>query len=91
MGVFTELEITHLIPKERVSDDYFLWLLESTQLRVLMLNHKWGRVFPPSPYTVRGITSLLKTFVVCRRFERQATLAFLRGTHAARRALSGLA
>ena len=31
MGVFPELKMTHLIPKERVSDEYFLRLAEATK------------------------------------------------------------
>ena len=88
MGTFPELRLTHLIPKERLSDNYFLRLLESTHLSRLILDYKWGGNIPPSPFgSPRSMASLIWRLASTSGFERQVALAFLRGTQAARRVL----
>jgi hypothetical protein len=88
MGVFTELKLLHLIRKERISEDYFLRLLEGTQVSRLILAYKWCSITPVAPFSLRGILSVLKNVVTRRNFDRRAYLAELRGTIEARRLLA---
>jgi glycosyltransferase involved in cell wall biosynthesis len=102
MGVFPDLKITHLIPKERVTDEYFLRLLEGCQTSGLFLNFKWPRTpashrmvdrfrmkrsFPSSPYSLPNLLTMCKSLVTKRGFDRRAYLASVRGTIKARRAI----
>ncbi len=41
MGTFPSLRLIHVIPKERVTDDYFLRLLEGTTFTHSILDFKW--------------------------------------------------
>src|SRR3954465_15322415 len=46
IGIFPELKLTHLIPRHRVSRDYFLRLVEGTYISNFLLDYKWRRVIP---------------------------------------------
>ena len=89
-GVFPELKLTHLIPKERVSDSYFVRLLEETHLSGLVLAYKWQGILPTSPFSVRGILSIIKSLIIRRGFDRRVYFANLRATLKARRMLNEL-
>jgi Glycosyl transferase family 2 len=80
MGVFTELALVHLIPKERLSEDYFLRLLEGTHMSSALLAYKWRGIHPASPFSPRGMLSVLKNAVTLGSFERRVYFAYLRGT-----------
>ena len=56
MGVFPELLITHLIPRERVSDAYMLRLLEGNEISGGLLACKWVGATPPSPFIIKKPT-----------------------------------
>jgi glycosyltransferase involved in cell wall biosynthesis len=89
-GVFPELKLTHLIPKERVSDIYLIRLLEETHLSGLILAYKWQGIFPTSPFSVRGILSIIKSLIMRHGFDRRVYFANLRATLKARRMLNQL-
>jgi glycosyltransferase involved in cell wall biosynthesis len=89
MGVFPELKLTHLISKERVSDDYIVRMVESSDLSGLLLEYKWQGSFPTSPFDLRGILSITKNVMTRRGFDRRVYLARLRAAVAARRLLNG--
>jgi hypothetical protein len=95
MGVFRELKMTHLIPAERSTDEYFLRLLEGCEISGTVIDFKWPRTyvgdFPHrqmnpqrqlarSPYHIRGLISLCGNALLRRGFERRAYLAKRRGT-----------
>jgi hypothetical protein len=88
MGIFPQLRMTHLIPKERTSDEYFIRLLESSRASGQLLAHKWQNVRLQSPYSLRGAFSVIKNILTRRGFERRVFLAHLRGAQMARRLLS---
>ena len=46
MGVFPELKLIHLIPKERISENYLLKLFEGTTTSDQLLAYKWQGVNP---------------------------------------------
>lgn len=64
MGVFTELKMTHLIPKERVSDEYHFRLAEGNEVSGALLSYKWMGTQPPNPFTPRAILSMVKNGIL---------------------------
>jgi glycosyltransferase involved in cell wall biosynthesis len=87
MGVFPELRMTHLIPKERVSDDYFLRLHEGNEISSGLLGYKWLGEMPPNPLSIRNILSVVKNMIFNQGFDRRRHLAVARGRIAARQAI----
>ena len=87
MGLFPELRITHLIPAERVSDDYVLRLLEGIKMSELLLDYKWRGVSPRSPFASGGRWQL-KNVLMHRGFKRRVHIAVLRAGIGARRILA---
>lgn len=49
MGLFTALKVTHLIPPERLSEEYFIELLEKGSYSRAILDSFRGRFFSPPP------------------------------------------
>jgi glycosyltransferase involved in cell wall biosynthesis len=88
MGIFPELKMTHLIPKERVSDKYLLRFAEAAQVSGGLLSYKWLGVAPPNPFSAKGLLSIVKNVVLSRGFHRRHHLAQVRGRLAARRAVA---
>jgi hypothetical protein len=94
MGVFRELKMTHLIPAERSTDEYFLRLFEGCEISRTVIDFKWPRTYvgdflqqtnpqrylPGSPYSIRGLLSLCKNVLLRCGFERRVFLAKRRGT-----------
>jgi glycosyltransferase involved in cell wall biosynthesis len=93
MGVFPELKMIHLIPKERSTDDYFLRLLEGCRISGVVMDFKWPRTYADgflqtnpqrqlarSPHSIRELLSLCKHALLKRGFERRVYFARRRGT-----------
>ena len=92
MGVFPELKMTHLIPKERSTHDYFLRLLEGCRISGTVIDFKWPTTYvgdffdqpqrrlARSPRNIRGLLSLCNNALLKRGFERRIFFANRRGT-----------
>ena len=89
MGVFPELRITHLISKDRVSDEYHLRLAAGNEISEALLAYKWLGTSPPQPFSTKGILSIVKNVVLSGGFHRRQHLAQIKGRIAARRTLAG--
>jgi glycosyltransferase involved in cell wall biosynthesis len=85
MGNFPQLKILHLIAKERVTDKHFLKLVESVTFSNLVLAYKWNGTIPKSPFSVRGVASIILNILTRRGFDRKVYFAELRADVAARR------
>jgi glycosyltransferase involved in cell wall biosynthesis len=85
MGVFPELQLVHLIPKQRLEDDYIVRLNEGLNFSSMLLFFKWGGVTPKSPLSTVGLARLLRNTVLRRGIERRLWFAGFRATIAARR------
>jgi GT2 family glycosyltransferase len=70
MGIFPQLRLTHLIPKERVTTDYLLKVYEGTSTSNLLLAYKQTGNIPQSPLRPRGLLSALKTLLTRRGLYR---------------------
>ena len=79
MGVFPELGIVHLIPKERVAKSYLLQIVTGTAISNALIAYKWHGIPPSSPLTPRGALSVLKHMAFLSGIEREEYLAKLRG------------
>jgi glycosyltransferase involved in cell wall biosynthesis len=88
MGMFPQLKMLHLITKERVTDEYFLKLIESLTLSNLILAYKWNGILPKSPFSVRGVASIVLNILRRRGFDRKVYFAEQRAATAARRILA---
>jgi hypothetical protein len=84
VGIFPQLKLLHLIPKDRVRLDYLLKVLEGTQTSNLLLEYKWSGTLPQSPLRPRGLMSILKNVIMRRGLERRKYLADVRALIAAR-------
>jgi glycosyltransferase involved in cell wall biosynthesis len=88
IGQFPSLKMTHLIPKERTSKDYFTRVVEGSHMSILLLMYKWRKEVPRSPYSLRGALSFGKNMLSQRGIDRRMYLAKLRATIQARRIIA---
>jgi glycosyltransferase involved in cell wall biosynthesis len=85
MGVFPQLRLTHLIPKERTAEKYMLQLVEGSLISMILLNFKWKGLVPESKISVRKALSILKAAILQHGLDRQLYFVNLRATMKARR------
>jgi hypothetical protein len=79
VAIFPELKLTHLIPKERVQEDYLVKLAEGIGTSARLLEYKWEKILPVSPLS--GPVEILRTvkhLLVRRGVSRRMYLAGLR-------------
>ncbi len=88
MGLFPELKITHLIPKERIDEDYLVRIAEGIHTSAFLLTYKWQGVRPRSLFAGLGALSILRDILYYRGIHRRMYLARLRGIVAARRIIA---
>jgi glycosyltransferase involved in cell wall biosynthesis len=85
MGVFPQLRLTHLIPKERIEDRYFVELIESKRISDILLNFKWRGHVPEKIISLRKALSIVKAATFTRGLQRQLYFADLRAIIKAKR------
>lgn len=88
MGLFPELKVVHLIPKERIEENYMIRVSEGTQTSMFLLNYKWLGTVPNSPFSVLGLLRFLRDICLYRGIHRKMHLAGIRGAIAARRIIA---
>jgi glycosyltransferase involved in cell wall biosynthesis len=89
VGIFPELKLTHIIPKERVDESYLVRLAEGIRRSHLLLEYKWQHIVPQSP--LEGVLNLLrvvKNLVFQTGIRRRIYLADLRARYRARSIIS---
>ena len=84
-GVFPQLRLTHLIPKERVTREYLLRLCKGTHKSLALVEYKWLGKRPGSPFSIRGLFSVFKNVVLRRGIARKIYFAKLGSLITARR------
>ena len=87
-AVFPQLRLTHLISKERVTRDYLVAIYHGTEMSNALLDYKWDGILPKSPFTVRGIRSILNHAVFHRGIKREMFFARVRAVMSARRQIA---
>jgi hypothetical protein len=85
IGVFPQLRLSHLIPKERIVEKYLLEVVEGSLISTALLNFKWKGLVPESKISVRKALSILKATILQRGLDRRLYFVNLRATMKARR------
>jgi glycosyltransferase involved in cell wall biosynthesis len=86
VGIFPELKLTHLIPKERVSADYLVRLAEGTGFTRDLLAYKWEKIVPASHFAgPLGLLHLLKNLLTLKGIRRRLYVAGVRSRLRARK------
>jgi glycosyltransferase involved in cell wall biosynthesis len=85
IGTFPELRLLHLIPPERVSEDYFVRLIEATDYSGFLLSYKWHGTIPKSLFSLYNMAAFAKHTLLDGSMERRICLARTRARRAARR------
>jgi glycosyltransferase involved in cell wall biosynthesis len=88
MGLFPELKVIHLIPKERINEDYLVRITEGTHTSGFLLGYKWLGNFPTSIFSGLGLLRFFKDILIHRGIHRRMYLARLRATINARRIIT---
>jgi glycosyltransferase involved in cell wall biosynthesis len=88
-GVFPELKLIHLIPKERVSVDYLLKLSQAEYTSYFLLTYKWSGSLPSYPFGPHALLSMLKNCVIKRGSDRRRYFTYVRAMIEARRLIAG--
>jgi glycosyltransferase involved in cell wall biosynthesis len=87
-GVFPELRLIHLIPKERVSPDYLLKIYQASMTSYFLLTYNWKGSVPKHPFRPRALLSLLKNCVTKSGLDRRRYFADLLAVIEARRLIA---
>jgi glycosyltransferase involved in cell wall biosynthesis len=85
VGIFPELKITHLIPRNRLTDSYMTRLVEGRTYSHFVLLYKWTGALPRTPFSLHGAASLCLNLLRRRGFDRHVYFAEMRALVAARR------
>lgn len=88
MGIFPELRLTHLIPKERLAEDYLLKVVEAAVVANLLIDYKLDSRLPRSPFSAAGSMTVLKNMLLHRGIDRRADLANARAAIKARKIIA---
>lgn len=84
IGMFPGLELTHLIPRQRLTDNYLIRLSEGIQTSGHVLNFKWHAVVPRAPYSGVELLRFIKHVTLRRGIDRRMFLARCRAIQRAR-------
>lgn len=85
VGIFPELRIVHLIPRNRIEEDYLVREAEGSLIATFLLDFKWRKIVPASPFSGLGMLRILKYILYKKRIHRRMYLALVRATLQARR------
>jgi hypothetical protein len=85
MGVFPQLRLTHLIPKERIAEKYLLRLVEGSLIAWALLDFKWKGHVPETRVSARKALSILKAAILQRGLDRRLYFVNLHASIKARR------
>jgi glycosyltransferase involved in cell wall biosynthesis len=89
IGLFSSLKLTHLIPPERLEEDYLVRLAESVAYSGIIVQSFHSSVLPGPPSLKRQIADVLRFLLMDRRAKR-FFLANRRGAARGRKAVLGL-
>jgi glycosyltransferase involved in cell wall biosynthesis len=87
VGTFPELQLTHLIPRERTSEGYLVRLREGIEIANLLLEHKWLGRHPRSAFSAKSLLGLAKNILVARGLQRRMYFAYWRAAIRAKKML----
>jgi glycosyltransferase involved in cell wall biosynthesis len=85
MGLFPELNVLHLIPSERINEDYLVKISEGIGTAGFLLAYKWCGQFPRSYYSGLGLLRFIRGLLRSRGLRRRMLLAEARASGTARK------
>jgi glycosyltransferase involved in cell wall biosynthesis len=88
MGLFPQLRLVHLIPKERLTDDYIARISSGLTATYLILTYKWSNVRPRSAYSFIEIARCIKQMMSLNRLDRRLAWGDFRARIAAGRIIA---
>jgi hypothetical protein len=77
-GVFPELRLIHLIPKQRVTKEYLLKMYQAGSATHMLLTYKWEDNDPKAPRGLRAFASRAKNMILRRGLDRERYFAYNR-------------
>ena len=87
VGIFPELKVLHLIPKERISESYLVRIGKGTRISNILLDYKWFGTRPRSSLSFRNLLALGKNILTKRGIHRRMYIAKWRAVITARKLL----
>ena len=84
VGLFPELQLTHLIPRWRIGEQYLVRLIEGIETSLMLLEFKWNGILPRAPYSGVELLRLLKHVSIRRGVDRRMYMARRRAMRRAR-------
>lgn len=84
IGMFPDLELTHLIPRHRIEEEYLIRLCEGIWTSLHIVGFKWEGIAPKSPYLGVELLRFAKHVMLRRRLDRRLFLARCRALQRAR-------
>ena len=90
VGIFPELKVLHLIPKERISESYLVKIWQGTRISNILLDYKWFGTRPRSSLSFRNLLALGKNILTKRGIHRRMYIAKWRAVITARKLLKNM-
>ena len=87
VAIFPELKLLHLIAKERISESYFVRIIQGNTISNILLEYKWFGTPPKSPFSARGLLSLAEKILTTDSIHRRIHFANWRARIIARKLL----
>ena len=66
VGTFPELKLSHLIPKQRIDEDYLLSVVEGSKISDMLISYKWRKTEPGKHHSTSANGTLRKLFINLR-------------------------
>jgi hypothetical protein len=89
MGLFPELKVIHLIPKERIDEQYLVKIAEGIHISLFLLKYKWLGVLPQSDNTIFRSLRIIRNICRFRGLRRRMYLAEVRAAKIANKIIGG--
>lgn len=78
MGVFPQLKLIHLIPKERLTESYLVKLGEAHATTDILIKYKWRGIVPRRAFSIISMIGLMCRIVLYRGIHRKMQVAYWR-------------
>jgi glycosyltransferase involved in cell wall biosynthesis len=89
MGLFPQLCVTHLIPRERIREEYLIRLIAANQRSMYLLRYKWCGIVPRSPLSIVELLRFSKNIVTHGGIDRRLYLSSMRAVFRVRSIIAG--
>jgi glycosyltransferase involved in cell wall biosynthesis len=87
IGVFPQLRITHLIPKERICEDFLLKKIEGDMTAEFLLDYKFRGFDPGFAISAKTLLSAAKSIIMDGKIDKRIKLARIRALGQAKKVI----